>query len=159
MKKIFISLFIAVLMTSCFDVEQVDNSKIKDELKLTKPMKISAGELMAVAQEIGDSLVGTIPVNNDDKYELGLHQVIIASKGNDTLTNGILKDHFEAFEYQVDNGLEIKSDVTLPKRSDFAHYFTAKQKNDSTLALVAIQINVKDVTIKIANNREAEKKK
>lgn len=157
LKQSFSLILLCLLASSCFNVEQVDNSKIQDELRLVKPMKISDGELMAVAQNIGDSLLIQIPAEQDGVFKKGIHEVLVASQNSDTLSSTILKKYYDAFNYAVEKGEEIPSDVKKNRRTDYVSYHTAKYNSDSTLKLIAMRIKVKEITVKIAKKRAQEK--
>jgi len=153
-KNVMICALLSIGLFSCFDVERVDVSEIQNELLLTDPMKISDGEMMAMAQHIGDSLFLTVDVQNSTKYDLEKHTVVVASEKDDTLSKSVLGEYYEAFLYQHNTAGKFSSDVKFPRRENYVNYFNAKFDQDSTLKVVGIQINLHDVTVKIAQERE-----
>ena len=157
MKKLIVLLGVSFLLFSCFEVEQFDSSQIKDKLKLAKPMVISDGEILAIAQEIGDSLTGVINVAHDKQFYLGKHEVTVVSKTSDTLTTGKLKNYYEAYEYAISQNQKINSDVKKPRRKSFVNYYNVKTTPDSVLKMVLIKVDLEDVTLKIANDRKLKK--
>lgn len=157
MKRIAVLCLVVGLLTSCFEVEQVDNSRIKDELRLVKPMRISDGELMAMAQEVGDSLYSVIKSQNDTLYKIDEHEVLVASKDADTLNDGLLAKYYGAFQYSIKSGNGLRSDVKKQRHKDYVNYYNALAPATSEIKLVAMRIKIKALTIKIARQREQER--
>lgn len=153
MKKIALLFGLSTALFGCFKIEKADISNIKDELKMTKPMKITDGDLMAIAEQIGDSLVLGLSVKSDTNFAFGEHLVKVQSS-TATMTPKE-KQFFEAYAYSLEQSQEIQPNVKKPKKSDHVDYHSAKLSPDSTLHLISIQIHVKDIMVRVADRRKA----
>lgn len=153
MKKIALLIILSVALFGCFKIEKADISNIKDELKMTKPMKITDGDLMAIAQQIGDSLVMGLESTADTSFEDWDHLVKVQSS-EATMTEKERR-FFDAYAYSLEQGQEIQPNVKKRKKSDYVDYHSAKLSPDSTLQLISIQVHVKEIMVRVADRRKA----
>lgn len=153
MRRVIFGFFLITLFYSCVGVERVDVSNIQDELALSKPLIISDGEILSVAQMIGDSLTQNISHAEDTSYVIGYNHLHIIGKSNEMLKDVHVKTLFDAYNYTFEEGRSVKSNVSK-KDQKIVHYHSAYLTEQNEMKMVLVDVSIKDITLKIASERE-----